>query len=216
MHRTSTSGKRKTRRCENGEGILLPTDCSERVVPSSQVSCLIQIISHDFFISSIRAPGPAGTPRLLPPPSRTPPRSPSQTSRMNDSDSPPSLALGSMNFYASIGAASARNARARYNARSSSPTSASSPPASAPGTAGAGASSEPLDAAARGADDTLASPLSQDLAHSRLRHAGNKVAIVNAVISASRWERVKMPFGEIKMTRLMKACAKGTGDCYER
>ena len=135
---------------------------------------------------------------------------------MNDSDSPPSLALGSMNFYASIGAASARNARARYNARSSSPTSASSPPASAPGTAGAGASSEPLDAAARGADDTLASPLSQDLAHSRLGHAGNKVAIVNAVISASRWERVKMPFGEIKMTRLMKACAKGTGDCYER
>ena len=114
-----------------------------------------------------------------------------------------------MNFYASIGAASARNARARYNARASSPTSASSPPASATGAAGAGASDEPLDAAARGADDTLASPLSQDLAHSRLRHAGNKVAIVNAVISASRWERVKMPFGEIKMTRLMKACAKG-------
>ena len=99
-----------------------------------------------FFNQSARS---AGTPRLLPPPSRTPPRSPSQTSRMNDSDSPPSLALGSMNFYASIGAASARNARARYNARSSSPTSASSPPASAPGTAGAGASSEPLDAVHR-------------------------------------------------------------------
>ena len=133
---------------------------------------------------------------------------------MHDSDSPPSLASGSMNFYASIGAASARNARARYNARASSPTSASSPPASATGAAGAGASDEPLDAAARGADDTLAqirndTPPSQDHAHSRLRHAGNKVAIVNAVISASEWERVKMPFGEIKMTRLMKACAKG-------
>ena len=128
---------------------------------------------------------------------------------MHDSDSSPSLASGSMNFYASIGAASARNARARYNARASSPTSASSPPASATGAAGAGASDEPLDAAARGADDTLAAPPSQDHAHSRLRHAGNKVAIVNAVISASEWERVKMPFGEIKMTRLMKACAKG-------
>ena len=191
---------------------LSETDCASYRARKFPV---IQIISHDFFNQSQSARS-AGTPRLLPPPSRTPPRSPSQTSRMNDSDSPPSLALGSMNFYASIGAASARNARARYNARSSSPTSASSPPASAPGTAGAGASSEPLDAAARGADDTLASPLSQDLAHSRLRHAGNKVAIVNAVISASRWERVKMPFGEIKMTRLMKACAKGTGDCYER
>jgi len=127
--------------------------------------------------------------------------------RMHDSESSPSLASGSMNFYASIGAASARNARARYNARASSPTSASSPPASATGAAGAGASDEPLDAAARGADDTLAqirndTPPSQD-------HAGNKVAIVNAVISASEWERVKMPFGEIKMTRLMKACAKG-------
>jgi hypothetical protein len=129
---------------------------------------------------------------------------------MHDSNSPPSLALGSMNFHASIGAASARNARARYiHARASSPTSASSPPASATGAAGAGASDEPLDAAARGADDTLAAPPSQDHAHSRLRHAGDKVAIVNVVISASEWERVKMPFGEIKMTRLMKACAKG-------
>ena len=42
---------------------------------------------------------------------------------------------------------------------------------------------------------------------SRFQALGSKVTMLGRVVN--RWEKVKMPFGEIQMTRLMKACAKG-------